>query len=89
MKIVIDIPEEAYNLIVKKIDTANIDLYSTLINATENCTPLPKGHGRLLDEKVIIENAVKGLNGIYDLTDMPDYIAGLPAIIPAESEKRE
>jgi hypothetical protein len=87
MKIVIDIPEEEY----KKISNNNPSYANdfSIYYAIKNGTPLPKGHGRLLDEKVIIENAVKGLNGIYDLTDMPDYIAGLPAIIPADKEEQE
>lgn len=55
MKLVIDIPEEAYNL----IDIANIGLYSTLIVAVKNGTPLPKGHGRLIDEESV------SLSGIH------------------------
>ena len=87
MKIVIDISEEEY----KKISNNNPSYANdfSIYYAIKNGTPFPKGHGRLLDEKVIIENAVKGLNGIYDLTDMPDYIAGLPAIIPADKEEQE
>ena len=47
MKIVIDISEKAYNLISGKTDTANIDLYSALIQAVKNGTPFPEGHVRL------------------------------------------
>lgn len=53
--------------------------------------PLPKGHGRLLDEKDILD-IEKNDGLIYDLVDMPDYIADIRAIIEAdksvESEER-
>lgn len=46
---------------------------------------LPKGHGRILDEKDILD--IKSNDGgWYDLVDMPEYIAGVKAIIEAESE---
>ena len=84
MKLVIDIPEKVYEasqIFIKYEDKIQIPL-----EVIANGTPLPKGHGRLIDEKVIIEMAEKGLNGVYDLVDMPEYIAGLPAIIPEDKE---
>ena len=88
MKIIIDIDDNLYTRLFDVEDINAMDMFKGCV-AIRNGTPLPKGHGRLLDEKLIIENAVKGLNGIYDLTDMPDYIAGLPAIIPADKEEEE
>lgn len=46
---------------------------------------LPKGHGRILDEKDILDTETND-GGWYDLVDMPGYIAGVKAIIEAESE---
>ena len=88
MKIVIDIPEEDYILAIK-------DDYRTIYGspdahiaeAIKAGVRLPNNHGRLIDEKVIIGMADKDLNWVYDLTDLSEYIAGLPAVIPAESEE--
>ena len=57
MQIVIDIPEELKN----KIDNANEDNYrtyiwwfeTTLYCAIKNSIPLPKGHGRIIDESQV------------------------------------
>ena len=54
MKIVIDIPKRYFNM-VKDFETVNLSRcnYKTvqfqIINAIKNGTPLPKGHGRLID----------------------------------------
>lgn len=53
----------------------------------ENGTPLPKGHGRILDEKDILDPE-KNDGGWYDLVDMPAYIAGVKAIIEADTAER-
>jgi len=45
MKIVIDIPEEMY-INAKKDTLCGTDI---LVSAIKNGTPLPKGHGRLID----------------------------------------
>lgn len=41
MNCIINIPQEAYDLIIGKINTANLDLYSTLIQSVKNGTPIP------------------------------------------------
>lgn len=46
---------------------------------------LPKGHGRILDEKDILD-IENNDGGWYDLVDMPEYIAGVKAIIEADKE---
>jgi len=46
MQIVIDIPEEEYALCKRQWDTECLD---TLMIAVKYGTPLPKGHGRLID----------------------------------------
>lgn len=40
MKLVIELDEVAYDLLTGKIETANIDLFSTLIKSVQNGTPL-------------------------------------------------
>lgn len=78
MQIVINIPDEEYKRLTY------IDIFK-LRGYIENGTPLPKGHGRILDEKDILDTENND-GGWYDLTDMPEYIAGLKAIIEADKE---
>ena len=50
MQIIIDIPEILYKTIKDgKLPVSYYDLYYTLRNGT----PLPKGHGRLVDEREV------------------------------------
>lgn len=50
MQIVIDIPEEYYEKVIKTIPDWQASADTLMI---KNGTPLPKGHGRLLDEKEV------------------------------------
>lgn len=53
MQIVIDIPEKAY----RQLKFLNEQGFGTVIDeAVANGTPLPKGHGRLIDADKFIEN---------------------------------
>lgn len=83
MKIVIDLPDELYEE-CKRIG----DSRSTLFEAIRHGIPLPKGHGRILDEKDILDTENNG-GGWYDLVDMPEYIAGVKPIIEADTESEE
>lgn len=52
MQIVIDIPDRIYNIVQNK--TLNI-IDSEIVEETiRNGTPLPKGHGRLIDENYLL-----------------------------------
>jgi len=53
MQIVIDIPEKMYKDIQRKSLEIQID-GDTLENAVLNGTPLPKGHGDLIDKKYLL-----------------------------------
>ena len=53
-----------------------------------NGVPLSKGHGRILDEKDILDTENND-GGWYDLTDMTEYIAGVKAIIEADNGNEE
>ena len=54
----------------------------------KNGTVLPKGHGRILDEKDILDTENND-GGWYDLVDMSEYIAGVKAIIEADKEGQD
>ena len=74
MKIVIDIKDDDYYDI---IGDALIGEFTTreVINAVKDGTPLPKGHGDLIDRKDLIENGIsKGFCDWYDEIKMADTI---------------
>lgn len=70
MKIVIDIPEEDYQKL-----KAKDKFYDMYLNYYEklivNGTPLPKGHGRLIDENKLKEEAIRceWSRPAYDMLD--------------------
>ena len=86
MRLLIEIPEENY----KKDNLIHFfGCYSEKLDEViKNGTPLPKGHGRILDEKDILDTEHNN-GGWYDLTDMPEYIAGVKAIIEADKAESE
>ena len=86
IELVIKIPEEKY----KKISNSNPSLADdfSIYYAIKNGIPLPKGHGRILDEKEIL-NTEKHDGGWYDLVDLPEYIAGVSAIVEADTTESE
>lgn len=83
MQIVIDIPEEIKAVIDR--NGTNEIVTERIWQAIKTGTPLPKGHGRILDEKDILD-IDNNDGGWYDLVDMPEYIAGIKAIIEADTE---
>lgn len=84
IELVIKIPEELKN----KIDNANEDNYrtyiwwfeTTLYCAIKSGTPLPKGHGRLIDE-----DQIPGDGG----WDFSDRLMSTPTIIEADKTESE
>jgi len=86
IELVIKIPEEKFSIIRNKMYCGIYD--SDLYKAIANGTPLPKGHGRLIDEKDILDTENND-GGWYDLVDMPEYIAGVKAIIEADTESED
>lgn len=86
MKIVIDIPEEVHESCKA--------IYKTLINkeivdaytyAIATGTPLPKGHGRLIDADAVMELCHNLKEHTVDCND----IARFPTIIEADKEGEE
>ena len=47
--------------------------------------PVPP-HGRLIDADAAVVNRNAEMNWVYDLSDLPDYLADCPTIIPASEE---
>ena len=85
MQIVIDIDEDYYELIKHNVKNGMDYLPCKLI---ANGIPLPKGHGRILDEKDILDTENND-GGWYDLVDMPEYTAGVKAIVEADKGVEE
>lgn len=90
MQIVIDIPEEDYNALIGNV-TGLFSVYD-LIGSIKQGTPLPKGHGRLIDEKKML-NRLEAWNNLEDKWDIAHYlftrqrIIESPTIIEADKEK--
>ena len=84
IELVIKIPENIWMAIQNEEYCGILD--NQIYNAIKNGTPLPKGHGRILDEKDILDTKNND-GGWYDLVDMPEYIAGVKAIIKADKEQ--
>lgn len=73
MKIVIDIPEETYNKILK-----NEYDYGDMNMIIQNGTPLPKGHGRLIDaDELLIKSEWYGERSTYS-NPMPNGEMAVP-----------
>lgn len=97
MKVVIDIPEEAYKL----LNNEGVDWLGAehILNAVANGTPLPKGHGRLIDSdelsnrllerwEIADKNMEKLVSNVMADIVCP-IVIGTPTIIEAESEEKE
>jgi len=82
IELIIKIPEDEYEEIIGSEDCG----LHTLTRAIAKGTVLPKRHGRILDEKDILDTKNND-GGWYDLVDMPEYIAGVKAIIEADKER--
>ena len=65
MKLVIDISKEKYEWIKEHKGVTDFKTTEILYNCVRKGTPLPKGHGRLIDEKEI--NTV--VNGVFNYFD--------------------
>ena len=79
MKVIIDIDDEQvlFDIENRSLE-AQTETDKVIINALYNGTPLPKNHGRLIDE-----DQIPGDNG----WDFSDRLMATPTIIEAESEE--
>ena len=83
MQLIIDIPEEIYQ---EAIESGYSHMYDEAVaNAVAEGIPIPKGHGRLIDERQITEWKQVGLvinDGAVTRCLVPDA----PTIIEADKE---
>lgn len=91
MRIVIDIPDKQYELIKK----SDYNAFSVMVSkecmmyAIKTGTPLPKGHGRLIDESDIEWAKFKSKYSEDDELVNWEDIEDAPTIIPADREESE
>jgi len=102
MKLIIDIPEEVYRSIQDNdyCGISNADMY----NAVKNGTPLPKGHGRLIDadylkDVILLHNFHGNNKNIVPYSDRKGYrlrqrevdegIINAPTIVEADKESEK
>ncbi len=76
MQVVIDIPENEYRLIKEIYE--NNDIVEKTYSYIYHGTPLPKGHGRLIDANALIPN----IHGVKSITATLEA----PTIIEADKE---
>lgn len=83
MKLIIDIPEEAYNL----LKTSGVDWLGAehILDAVSKGTPLPEGHGDLIDRSEVIKNLFDYHNGKKTIGQCIDDV---PTIIEADVPKK-
>jgi hypothetical protein len=84
MQIVIDIPEEEYNII--KNSNAPMSWVEHLI---ANGIPLPKGHGKLGDLGALSDYFWDNRSKLYTHKDLQIILDNAEAIIPADTESEE
>ncbi len=89
MQIVIDIPEEEYQNYLK-MRPAYPEGVFCYIKAIQNGTPLPKGHGDLIDKNEIIKRYEKDCGRrIYVDNFIHDIELNMTTIIEADKEKED
>ena len=87
MEIIIKIPEEEYNYILKSDNSVFADCVSKecMMHAIKKGTPLPKGHGKLIDTDELL--TVTEYDGKNEKTYVPyDAISNASTIIEADEE---
>lgn len=89
MKIVIDIPEEAYIEIINDTIIMSLDTQVSVINAIQDGTPLPKGHGRLIDA-----DSMKRIDAIQrgdfnSIESIRAWIDIMPTVVEADREGQD
>lgn len=91
MQIVIDIPEEKYNMIKNKIYCGIYD--AEVYKAISNGTPLPEGHGRLIDvgqcDRKLFYQQCGGADSLITVKSAFDMLMSLPTIIEADKVESE
>lgn len=82
MKLIIDIPEEKYNMIKNKMYCGIYD--AEVYESIANGTPLPKGHGKIGDLDRLYNVFEKNVVSADAFKELFDYA---PTIIEADTEE--
>ena len=90
IELVIKLPQEKYNMIKRNMycDINDVNVYKAII---KNGTPLPKGHGKIIDYGYVVDAIDDWINAEeYRYTNATDYlrkrVANTPTIIEADKE---
>lgn len=98
VELVIRIPEEEYRWIMKSDKTvfANVSSKECMLHAIKNGTPLPKGHGKIMDVDKIVkkmeerEEQLKDNRSMYETACVETAIDMFgETIVEADTEERE
>jgi len=85
MKLIIDIPEEIYQMCRSCLGDADC-----IESAIAHGTPLPKGHGDLIDRNLALSDDGLCEFHIYDdYVKMRNYLKSISPIIEADKESEE
>lgn len=84
MQLVIDISEEDYNFLTKQVADG---ITNPLKICIANGTPLPKGHGRLIDAGVFVLNVIKYSH--QSTKTIGQALSDTPTIIEADKGESE
>jgi len=87
MKIVIDIPDEDYNVIIANADFYKANHWGAAVvwDAIVSGMPLPKGHGRLIETDALIQHTYSAVvDGVEtDIIDVSN-VDNAPTVIEAD-----
>lgn len=88
IELVIKIPEELYNHTQEyEVGGFNQENDAKLFMAIKNGTPLPKGHGKLVDaDKAVNDYTNYGISHMWDATDLPYIMNECPTILEADKD---
>ena len=81
MQIVIEIPDNYKDML--GYSNENIDV---ILRAVKNGTPLPEGHGRLIDADALCDYFWDNRSKLYARKDLQAIIDHAPTIIEADEE---
>ena len=82
MQVVIDIPEKVYSYIKREWVENDFDSpMNNAMNGIKNGTPLPEGHGRLIDADELIKGRVENDNTVI-------LVSNAKTIIPEDKKER-
>ena len=84
MQVVIDIPDDDYYDVLQYVEIKeNTEFENLMIAAIKNGTPLPKGHGDLIDRRELLKLPI-------DKANYPsNYVKYAPIIIRADRSESE